>query len=182
MKRQRRWRRVLVFGLRFFLAAPACLAVWWFVLPFYAHALGVLCRPVINLGTGPRVTSVDVARSGVLDTKTALCFETDSGTRRLAIGQLVTNVAPFAALMLATGGLGVRRRLGLTLLGLAVLGGAHAAFVLLAFTLANTGRSGTDLPVAFGQLVITLPFLLWLVLCWWAGALPPVAVPPQEDK
>ena len=172
MNRRARTGRIVFFGLRFALAAPLCLAAWWFIMPYYVLALGQLCKPFINASGNVGVHAVEVKRAGALDTQTSLCFVTGNGTRRIAIGQLVTNIAPFAALILATKGLGLSRRLGLFLAGFAVLAGAHAAFLVLVFKLANTGGAGAALPTALGQLVITLPFLLWLVLCWWAGAVP----------
>jgi hypothetical protein len=79
------------------------------------------------------------------------------------VGHLMVNVAPFVALVLATAGLGLLRRMWVMVLGIGLIFASHVLTVILGFSF---GR--TPLPTAIGFISITLPFLLWIVLAYWS--------------
>jgi len=101
-----------------------------------------------------------------LNTETALAYSLANGREPTMhdIGQLVTNVAPFVALVLATSGLGVWRRLRIVALGFAIIFVFHGLTIVLRF---QTVGSKLALPNTVGFITITLPFLLWIVLAYW---------------
>lgn len=150
--------------LKFLVLAPVLLVGWLELLPFYARALGNVCAFVMKHLMDKDVQGVAVNAAGFLNTRTALEF-TYMG-HRLAmqdLGNLTTNVAPFIALVLATSGLRLWRRLGILAAGIAILFLSHGATIVL--RLISGGR--TPFATALGFLTITLPFLLWIVLAYW---------------
>jgi len=78
------------------------------------------------------------------------------------VGHLVTNVAPFIALVLATSDLGFWKRVKVLAIGISIIFVFHNLTIVLRFV---AGR--TTLPTAIGFIAITLPFLLWIVLAYW---------------
>ena len=99
---------ILLFAGKFLLFAPVCLVLWWLFMPFYAEFMGVGARLILNLAWSMGVDATHAAADGILRTDTALVFVMGERERPLEIGPLVTNLPVFAALVLATGGLGWR--------------------------------------------------------------------------
>ncbi len=150
--------------LKFLMLAPVLLVAWLELLPFYARVLGNTCALVMKHLMDKDIQGVAVNAAGFLNTRTALVF-TYMG-RDLAmqdLGNLTTNVAPFIALVLATSGLRLWRRLGILAVGTAILFVFHGATIVLRFV--SGGRA--PFATALGFLAITLPFLLWIVLAYW---------------
>ncbi|MBN2310718.1 MAG: hypothetical protein JXR94_17225 [Candidatus Hydrogenedentes bacterium] len=158
---------VILFVLRFALLAPLCLALWWLILPWYASALGFATRLMLNRFIEHPIDHVAVETAGLLNTSSALAFGAAGHERRIAVGQLVSNMAPYIALVLATRGLRVRRRIGALAVGAAVLIACHGLYLGLAYTWADSIAAHPQLPTALAQLFLTLPFLLWITLVYW---------------
>ena len=83
-----------------------------------------------------------------------------------AVGLLVTNVASYVALVLAMPRLTWRRRGWALGLGIAILIGGHLIFAVGVFAFYETVALHPQLPKAVGQLFVTLPFLLWIMLAY----------------
>ncbi len=160
-------KKILGFCMRFLLIVPFCLVLWWAFLPAYVwglgHSVGLAVRPF----TEGSLTVVTVAREGVLNTGTVLNFSVNGSAKGIPVAALVSNVAPFVALVLATAHMGLRRRVATLGIGVAVLAFGHAAYLALALVFASQIRQTPDLPTALAQLFLTLPFLLWIVLAYW---------------
>ena len=159
----RQGRGIAAFFLKFAVLAPVCLVVWLYIIPTYTWALGHISGAFLKYVLRYPVTELKVEAGGFLNTGTQLSFAV--GGRWLTmpdIGHLVTNVAPFVALVLATSGLSVFRRLRILGIGIGIIVVAHAATIVLRL---SAGR--TVLPTAVGFVAITLTFILWIVLAYW---------------
>lgn len=117
--------------------------------------------------TAAPIESVTVVREGMFNTESSLSVEVGGQSRSFAIGLLVTNVAPFVALVLATGNLGVKKRVRILATGFGVLALCHLAFMTVLFALGDVTARAPRIAIALGQVFITLPFLLWIVLAYW---------------
>ena len=160
-------RVVLAFCARFLVVAPLCLLAWWALLPAYAWCLGQLTRLVLYPVLDAPIDEVLVERHGILSTGSLLRFVRAGATRSIPVGQLVSNVAPFAALVLATPGMAWRRRAVTLGIGSVLLALGHATYLPLVFVFAPTIAASPAIPTALGQVFITLPFLLWILLVYW---------------
>lgn len=149
-------------ALRFIILLPICLYLWWQLLPAYAWLIGQLAAGALVHGFDVAIDALRVEPKGMFKTGTELIYITEGPERRLQFGMLATNVAPFIALVLATPALSWSRRGKAIIIGVILLAGAHIGFLLTAY---NVNRA--ELPVAFGQICITLPFPLWIALAYW---------------
>ncbi|HNR36892.1 MAG TPA: hypothetical protein PKO36_17085 [Candidatus Hydrogenedentes bacterium] len=160
-----RGKATLWLCVKFIALAPVCLVLWLLVLPHYTLALGHTTAAIIRVTMKVPIESVAITRDGegILNTDVALSYRYGAHAPTMHdVGHLVTNVAPFVALVLATGGLGLWRRLRVLAIGILILFGFHVLTIVLRF---SAGR--TPLPTAVGFATITLPFLLWIVLAYW---------------
>ncbi len=149
--------------VKFIVLAPICLVLWLLVLPKYTWLLGNASGLLLKYVFQYPIEGVEAPAAGFLNTGTSLVYV--MGGHRLTmedVGKLVTNIAPYLALVLATSGLGAWRRARVIAIGVAIIFVFHAATIILRFT---AGR--TTLPTAIGFIAITLPFLLWIVLAYW---------------
>lgn len=156
-------RNTLWLCLRFLVLAPICLVLWLMILPAYTWLLGHVAFLVLKYIFQYPIEGVIVTKAGLLNTDTSLGYV--MGLRTLTmqdIGHLVTNIAPYIALVLATPRVKWLRRLRILGIGIGIIFVFHVATILLRFL---AGR--TALPTAIGFIAITLPFLLWIVLAYW---------------
>ncbi len=176
MAEQGLWKNALWLCLKFLVLAPACLVLWLLVLPGYAWVVGQVAGFLLEYVFRMPIDSMQVIKGGFLNTGTQLTFVMGPVTRWMSdLGDLVTNMAPFVALVLATSGLGVRRRLRILLIGLGIIFVSHVVTIVFRFTAGKTA-----LPTAVGLISITLPFLLWIVLAYWDKLAAFLAENPQE--
>ena len=159
-------KTTLLLCLKFAVLAPICLFAWLWLLPMYTWLLGQATGAVLKLMLRVPIETVVVTRGGFLNTGTALAYALSDGRQPTMhdIGKLVTNVAPFIALVLATSGLGLWRRLKVLILGFVIIFLSHGLTIVLFFL--STG-SRLALPNTVGFVAVTLPFLLWIVLAYW---------------
>ena len=169
MGKPARVKGVASFAARFVVFGPLYLVLWWLVLPAYARLLGLVTSAVLKYIANIPVESFGVSNtgltnpSGILNTGTTLTFVVEGAPRTMpGLGSLVTNVAPFVALVLATSVLDIVRRAKIIGMGVPVLFVAHIAFIVVAFM-----AGASEFSTAIAQLFITLPFLLWIVLAYW---------------
>lgn len=168
MGRGARFSAIALFCARFAVLAPACLALWWWlVVPPYVWALGQVCAWTLIHVAGMPIEALKVTSAGILNTETILVFVVDSRDHPIAVAHLVNNLPPFVILVLATSGLGVLRRLKVLGIGTGILVVCHAVFIVLVYVLAERIEQAPVWPVALGKFLLTLPFLLWIVLAYW---------------
>lgn len=140
---------------------------WWLVLPFYGKLLlqvtGMPLKYLLKMNIESGVLIVD----GVLNTKTIMAFVVDGHRRGMPIALLVTNLPPYVALVLATAGITLKRRILILLYGCGILCFFHASFIILALRLSNVMTPGSEIPTAVVQFFLTLPFMLWIVFAYW---------------
>lgn len=170
-------RSVLFLVLGFAVLAPVCLYIWMnLLIPYYAGFVGHVSAGILRV-LGVAVDSVRVESGGVWNSHTKLYLSEND----FAFALLTLNIAPYVALILASPGLGLARRAIVLAIGVLILSVCHVAFVVLAFYYRDSLREANQVPVAIGQLFITLPFLLWLVLAYWDKLLALVNLAGQAD-
>lgn len=145
--------------LRFLVLAPICLVLWLMILPAYAWFLGHFAFLILKYIVQYPIGDVIVTKAGFLNTDTSLAYGT---MLMIDVGHLITNIAPYIALVLATPKIKWLRRLRILGIGIGIIFVFHVATILLRFLAGKTA-----LPTAIGFIAITLPFLLWIVLAYW---------------
>lgn len=167
MKKERRLLGLFLFLLRFIVLAPLLVCLWWSVLPIYAQVLvqvsGILARFVFSVP----VTGVGVQPEGLLNTGTVILFQlTDSSQhileRRMPVALLVTNLVPYLALVLATAGLSMRKRLAVLAYGASIIVTGHILFITLLLRFQDSLKQVEEVSTATIQFFLVLPFLLWI--------------------
>ena len=170
MAQEDRVRRFLWFYAKVLVATPFCLAAWWLVLPYYARCIGAVAAIVLRFGFGFPIEGVTVEPSGILNTGTTLGFSLRGQNPALPIAQLVSNIATYAALVIATSALTWKRLAAIGGIGAGVLVAGHIVYLVLAFAFSGAMAENPVLPTAMAQAFITLPFVLWIALAYWGQA------------
>ncbi|MDZ4860825.1 MAG: hypothetical protein SGI88_17755 [Candidatus Hydrogenedentes bacterium] len=163
MVRQNNIRRVILFALRLAIIAPAVLVIWGLCLPAYAWFIGQCASMVLNI-FGHGIERVVVDAEGLLNSKTKMGFVLGERMPTTPIALVVSNIATFVALVLATRRLGWRDRGWAVALGVAVLAASHVTHVVVFFAFAKGIQQHPQVPTAIAQIFISLPFLLWIAL------------------
>jgi len=162
-------RAIARFALVFGLTLAVLAAVWPQVSPRYASAVTTLARPVFRLVESPNRTVLDVQgdRLGVY----RIVGEGRITPVVVFDRYLFFAVIPLVALLVATPGLGLRRRAVRTAGGLAALLVLHVAYLVVAVELVYAvaaGRSVGGWEIAVRVLWESAPILIWVALT--AGA------------
>lgn len=167
MATEKRTFRILWFSLRFVVLAAVLTPLWWLFLPYYGFLLVQLSGTLLHVLFSLPIEAGRLQAQGVLNTESLLVFVLHGGERALPIALLVTNMAPFLALVLATPGLALLRRLRILAIGAGILATGHLLFIILVFRFQDTLKAASEAPTAIIQFYLTLPFLLWIVLAYW---------------
>jgi len=162
-----RKRSVLAFCAKFILFAPVLTALWWYLIPQYGWFLVQTSGSILRFVLGEPIQAGWITADGVLNTKSMLVFSFPEMTRSLPIAQLVTNIPPYIALVLATSGIAHWRRVRILLLGVAILSAGHILYIVVLSHWQAALMQASELPVAVMQFFLTLPFLLWIVFAYW---------------
>jgi hypothetical protein len=160
---------VLWLILRFLvLAAVIVPLLWKFVIPYYAWFISFMLYPLHN-ALGDDIARIGLALDGMLNTKTQVLYHMQRGIviEWPAASPLYSNIGPYIALVLATGGITWKRRFYDLLIGLAVLFACQVAFTFVMVRFRQPFMTAYHFPEALGQFFMTLPFLLWIVLAYW---------------
>jgi len=162
-----RWN-VLFFCVKFVVFVAVLVVLWWWLaLPHYANfllqATGVTLKYLLKIP----IESGYVTVGGVLNTETVLGFEINGHKPGMPVALLVTNLPPYIALVLATAGLTLKRRILILLYGSGILCFFHFAFIILAMYFSDIIKAGSEIPTAVVQFFLTLPFMLWIVFAYW---------------
>ncbi len=167
MQEPSRVRTLLFFCIRFIVLAPLVLAAWWSVMPYYVSALGHTCAWFMRVALHQPIEGIQVSSEGVLNTAMTLGFISADNELTIEVSLIVTNIAPFVALLLATPGLAFRRRMTVLAIGSAILILGHALYLVLGYVCAPTIAQRPEVPMAAAELSVMLPFLLWIVMAYW---------------
>ncbi len=169
-------RRVTLFALRLALITPFVLALWWLSMPAYAWLVGQVAALLLKVAGGYPIEHVVVKAVGFLNTDTTLGFDLGDRTPTTPVSWVVTNVAVYVALVLATRRIDWKQRLRALAIGAAVLAATQVTHIVVFFHFAKAIARDPQIPTAIAQIFITLPFLLWIVLAYLrADAGPEVA-------
>lgn len=160
---------VIVFCLKFVLAAPVCLALWWTILPSYVWTLGQACGQMLNTLTSISIEALNVVTdpSGVLNTKTDLVFVSNAREKTISIAPIANSMVPFIILMLATPGMKIKKMLVRMAFGVSILWIAQVTFLVGIFIFAESLEESPEIALGLGKFLLTLPFVLWIALAYW---------------
>ncbi|HEX72867.1 MAG TPA: hypothetical protein ENN65_06095, partial [Candidatus Hydrogenedentes bacterium] len=164
---QARIRRVAMFGVRFAVSIVICAVLWWWFVPVYGRALLAICMWILRWSTSLTIDGGRIEAHGLLNTETRLIFEMAGREPALPIALLVTNIPPYIALVLATAGLRLWRRLRILAYGCGILMAGHVAFIVVVLRYQSELQRASEVPTAIIQFFLTLPFLLWIVFAYW---------------
>ena len=160
-------RAIAIFAIRFLLASLILVPLWWLAVPAYGWLLVQGCGVILRGIFGMDITAGNIEVSGIMNTESLLILYVGEHPTSMKFVQIITNLSPFVALILATPRLSLRRRATALMLGTAVLCGGHALFIILALRFAVSLQHTPEIPTAMTQFFLTLPFLLWIVLAYW---------------
>lgn len=159
--------RFIWFCVKLFILAPICLCVWWQIMPIYAHGLGHVTAAILRIVFGYPIEDAVVHAKGFMNVDTVMAYVVKGRESALPIAQLVSNIGTFCALMLATGRLGYRRLFLGGAAGIAILSFTHAVYLITFYSFAKAIARDQTYFVAFAQVLLTLPFILWIVFAFW---------------
>lgn len=167
-------RSVMLFALRFLALVAPFTAAWWLLVPLYGRLLVQIAGGILKFGLGTPIEYGFIQSEGILNTNSLLVFGMNGVEKSLPIALLVTNVAPYLALVFATLDLSWKRRGLIIGYGVGILLAGHAAFLVYAMRFNIVAEEAgmaanrlAELPAAIVQLFLTLPFLLWIVFAYW---------------
>jgi len=156
-------RTLLFFVLRFTFIAPLCLVAGWTFAPEYAWLVGQFAGLNLIVFFDVPIESLRVEAAGILNSRSNLYFGVDGTERGFPFISLVTGLPSFVALVLSTGNLTLKRRLVVLFSGSGILFLAHGIYVVIVFVYGSFLQQWPQIP----EMLITLPFLLWILLVYW---------------
>lgn len=155
------------FCLKFLVAVIALVMLWWWLLPYYGYVLLQATGIPLRYLFGMAIEAGRVEASGLMRTGTQLIYTIAGHERSMHIALLATNVPPYAALILATAGLGWLRRIRILLQGVGILCLFHMLFIIVALRFQDDLLKVSEIPSAIILFFLTLPFMLWIVFAYW---------------
>ena len=157
------------FVLILLVALAALIAAWPSLAPHYTSAIATIARPVFRLVEHPNVTVLDVQGDALH------VYEIIGEGRITPVVEfepfVFFAIVPLVALFLATPGLGIRRRLARTAIGIAALFCLHVAYLVASVELiyaVAAGRTLDAMQIGVRVLWEASPILIWVSLT--AGA------------
>lgn len=169
MKTRSRFASIGIFIVKFAVIAAICLPTWWnFLLPLYAGAVGQVCaRTLMMLGEPIEAVSVSVDDESIFKERTSIVFHYKEGREaKILVARLVNSLPPFIILVLATAGLGLRRRLKIMAIGTAIFFAGHVSWIVIGHQMFQTSGAPTEILTAYGQFWLTVPLILWIALAY----------------
>lgn len=163
-----RGRGPLWFCAKFLACVAVFVAAWWMFLPYYGQFLLQVSGGILKYGLGMPIESGRIVPKELLNTGTDLVFRMADGRQRIMhIALLATNVPPYLALVAATGGLSLARRLRVMAYGFGILCAFHVLFIVIVMRFQETLMKASEVPTAVVLFFLTLPFLMWIVFAYW---------------
>lgn len=162
-------KTILIFALRFLLAAALIWPLWWWILPQYAWIIGQISGTLTTFSGDMKIDAlrVETGESLMFNANTSLVFTHQGNEYPFQIASLVSNLPPFLILFLATPGIKLKKGLRALVIGIPVIAAGHIAFITLAFVFQNQIQKQPEIPTGIGYVFLTLPFTLWLTLIHW---------------
>lgn len=161
------------FCIKFLVFVTVLVVAWWLLLPVYGYVLVQLSGAILRYAMNVPIVAGWIETGGVLNTDSWLFFRIEGYAyeKKTAIALLITNLPPYLALVLATPGLRLMRRLRIMLYGSAILISGHILFLVIVLRYQEALQkealqSFSELPMAVMQFYLTLPFLLWIVFAY----------------
>ncbi len=175
-------KTVLVFALKFVVVAPFVWLIWWWILPQYAWVIGQLAGTLISVaGTNPiEAMRVETGEALVLNAKTMLVYTYQGRDLPFDIASLVSNLPPLIILVLATPAIKLRRAIRAILIGIPIIALGHVGFITSAFLLQDQISKAPEIPTGIGYVLLTLPFVLWIVLVHWETVSDYMGAPKED--
>jgi len=174
-------KEVVFFCLKFLIFLLPLVAFWWYLaLPWYGELLKQISGSILKYAFGANITSGDIQLKGLMNTESVLSFTIGNHEPAMPIVKLVSNIPPYLALVFATPGIAAIRRIKVTLYGLGILFFFHAGFIVFALRIQSYNVDYSKIPMALGQFMITLPFLLWIIFAYWDKI--QIAITGQKNK
>ena len=156
------------FCLKFLVLLIPLLWLWWTLVPYYGQVLLQASGGVLKYLFGMPIVAGVVEPKEILNTGTKLTFHLSNGHHpSMTIALLVTNLPPYLALVLATGGLAFWKRMRILLYGTLILCAGHILFIIVALRFQAQLMKISEIPTATVQFFLTLPFMLWIVFAYW---------------
>lgn len=155
------------FCLRFLVFIIILVVLWWLLLPYYGQFLLQATGMPLRYLLGVPIEAGRVETAGLLNTGAKIVFVFAGHEQSMHIALLATNVPPYVALVLATAGLALRRRIRILLYGCGILCGFHILFIIIALRFQEALLKVSEIPTAIILFFLTLPFMLWIVFAYW---------------
>jgi len=176
MAREHPIGRALFFCVKFLVFLAVIMYGWLQLMPYYGWLLMQLTGGILmNLFGVPIEPGRKVEASGFLNFTSTFTLVMHGGHMPASnFTQVAANLAPFLALVLATGKLRFVRRVLILLGGSLFLLCCHVGMMTYifyqahrAFTTGAMDNYAADIGQVAVQFMVMLPFLLWLVLAYW---------------
>ncbi len=162
-------RSVLVFCGKFLVLVVVLTLLWWWAVPLYGYVLMQICGGILRYALGVPIEAGYIEAAGLFNTETKLIWVIGESRPAMPLAMLVTNVPPYLALVLATAGIALWRRVRILAYGLSILVAGHVAFIVVMLRFQKALEQASDVPQTVIQFYVALPFLLWIVFALFLG-------------
>ena len=168
-------RSTIYLLFKFMVIVPFITVGWWLLLPYYSHVLLQLAGSVLLFVLRVPVESGSILIEGILNTNSKLAFNINGKPLFMDLALITTNLAPYVALIFATGQIPFQKRLRILGAGSAIIVVTHVLCCTLFFYLiyshiddaAYLEGGSPPFYITLTQFMLTLPFLLWIVFAYW---------------
>ncbi len=182
-------RSVLLFCGKFLVLVVVLTLLWWWAVPLYGYVLMHICGGILRYAAGVPIESGYIEAAGLFNTETRLVWVIGESRPAMPLAMLVTNVPPYLALVLATAGIALWRRVRILAYGVSILLTGHVAFIVVMLRFQEALQQASDVPQTVIQFYVALPFLLWIVFALFLGRAPkrrkemaPITVPESVPE
>lgn len=169
MSAARRLGSLLFFVVRFLVLAVVLVICWWAMVPYYGWLLAQISGSIAHFVLGMNILAVGtiLEPETVLNTGTWIFFRLPAADRpyqelKMPVALLVTNLAPYIALVLASAGLALRRRLLVLLYGCSIIIGGHILFITILLRFQDALKQHSEIATSTIQLFLVMPVILWV--------------------
>lgn len=169
MSAARRLGNLLFFVVRFLVLAVVLVVCWWAMVPYYGWLIAQISGSIAHYVLGMKIFAVGyiLEPETVLNTGTRIFFQVPAPDKPYAqlempVALLVTNLAPYVALVLASAGLALRRRLLVLLYGCSIIIGGHILFITILLRFQDALKQHSEIATSTIQLFLVMPVILWV--------------------
>lgn len=169
MSAARRLGGLLFFVVRFLVLAVVLVIGWWAVVPYYGWVIAQISGSIAHFALGMKIFAVGyiLEPDTVLNTGTRIFFQVPAPDKPYAqlempVALLVTNLAPYVALVLASAGITLRRRVIVLLYGGAIIVSGHILFITILLRFQDALKQHSEIATSTIQLFLVMPVILWV--------------------